>query len=189
MTYTQEQLEQAYQRLPEASKEILYSVETSDKLMAIGQQHQLHIDQIGEMADEVGFVLLGLAPSSELLTKLQTRLKVERVVAENLTADINTKIFLPIRDSLRQLTEKQSEMPSQADILHDIENPPAAPTPIITPTPIAPPVVAPEVSVPVPPLATPAPSVLEQKMSGAFSLPKENPTPTEFVDPYREALK
>jgi hypothetical protein len=120
---------------------------------------------------------------------ITTKLKIDRIIAENIAVEVNSQIFLKIRGQLKQLSENKDQLPTQADVLKEIENPPAAPMPIITPTPIAPPAVTPEVSVPVPPPAAPAPSVLEQKMSGAFSLPKENPTPTEFVDPYREALK
>lgn len=180
INYTEAQLNEQYTKLPEVMREAIVSVETADKIMAIGKTHNLHIDQIGSLAENVGLVMLGLLSTKEFNKQIENELKIDHVMAENIAAEVNSQIFLPIRDALRQLTEAKDQLPTQADVLQEIENPPAAPiTPPITPA-TPPTIEAPAAVIP------PPPSIFEQKMAGSFSLPKEEAPP---LDPYRESLK
>lgn len=119
MFYTLEQLEERYNQLPEAVKEAMYAVETADKIMAIGKKYNLHIDQIGLLAEETGLVMLGLTPYYQFMDNIQKKLGVNRAASENITLDINTEIFLPIREFLKQ----GGALPSREEVLRGVENP------------------------------------------------------------------
>jgi len=167
MPYTLEQIEEKYRQLPEAVKEAMYSVETSDAVLAIGKKYDLHIDQIGLLAEEAGLVMLGLTPSYQFIDSIQKKLGANRATAENITLDVNTEIFLPIREFLRQ---SGGGLPSREEVLRDIENPP-----------------------PTLEEATPASTdtIFEQKMAKMFKLPKEEAPPPnpKVIDPYLEPTK
>jgi hypothetical protein len=171
MPYTLEQLEEKYRQLPEAVKEAMYSVETSDAVLAIGKKYNLHIDQIGLLAEEAGLVMLGLTPSYQFIDSIQKKLGVNRATAENITLDVNTEIFLPIREFLRQ---SGGGLPSREEVLRDIENPP--------------PTLEETAPVPIPKTEAPTDTIFEQKMAKVFKLPKEEVPPPnpKVIDPYLE---
>ena len=103
MTYTKEQLAQKYLELPEDLKEAMIEVRTAETIYDIGQKNNLHVDQIGELADEVGLAMLGLTKSEDFLTHIKNRLQIDQTTAEQITREVNEQIFLPIRESLQKL--------------------------------------------------------------------------------------
>lgn len=169
MTYTLEQIEEKYRQLPEAVKEAMYSVETSDQIMALGKKYNLHIDQIGLLAEETGLVMLGLTPYYQLVDNIQKKLGLSRTVAEDITIDVNTEIFLPIREFLQRGT---ASLPGREEVLGGIENPATdGEKPAETKT------------------ETPPETIFEQKMGKMFKLPRTETPSVNFPadnDPYLE---
>ena len=111
MDYPSQQLEEKYRSLPEDLKEVLAEVKTAETIYNIGQKNNLHVDQIGELADEVGLVMLGLTKTEEFISHLKNRLQLDQATAEQITREVNGQIFLPIRESLIKLhpTNEASE--------------------------------------------------------------------------------
>ena len=105
MEYTSDQLNEIFEKLPEALKDAIVSVDNAKTISEIGRKYGLHIDQTGEMAEEVGSVLLGLAHPTELVNNLTRRLGIERVIASQVAAEINEEIFLKIREYLKSEPE------------------------------------------------------------------------------------
>ncbi|MEK7622179.1 MAG: hypothetical protein AAB415_03290 [Patescibacteria group bacterium] len=186
MTFTTEQLEEKYRSLPEVLKETMAGIETAETISGIGKKYQLHIDQIGELADEIGLVMLGLVKTEDFVKHLIIRLGLEQAVAEAMTREVNEQIFLKIRESLQALSASvrpladsgETSMPSdrvetiaslpppetaaidlpkREEILDDIENP----------------------------KATEEDSIFEQKMGKLFRIPREEVD----LDPYLEKPK
>ena len=164
MDYTDEQLTAKFKQLPEEIQAVVADQATEEKIFEIGQKHNLHIDKIGELVDEVGLVLLGLTKPTDFVGKLKTRLVIDQSNAEAIAAEVNTTIFLEIREALKQLHDSppsaSNDLPSKNELLRAIENPPAAP--VSTPT------------------------VFEQKMTQPFSLTDSG---YQDTDPYREPAK
>ncbi len=91
---------------PEPVREAAFSVETADKILAIGQNHNLNIDQIGRLADEVGRIMVGMEPREAFIGNLADNLGVSVDLGRVLAASVEEQIFAPIRGSLVAYTEK-----------------------------------------------------------------------------------
>ncbi|MEK7208679.1 MAG: hypothetical protein AAB677_00260 [Patescibacteria group bacterium] len=103
MDYTTQQLEEKYQSLPEDLKEALVEIRTAETIYNIGQKNNFHIDQIGELADEVGLAMLGLTKPNDFVSHIKNRLQLDQTAAEQIAREANEQIFLPIRESLMKL--------------------------------------------------------------------------------------
>ena len=133
MTYTQEQIDAQYQKLPTAVKHVIFAVTTAEKIFDTGQKYGLHIDQVGILADEVTYVMLGLTPASQFPQELQRGLGIGENIAAALGRDLNEAIFLPIREEMQSIGKPDrgelapptapASLPSAEQVLKEIENP------------------------------------------------------------------
>lgn len=103
MEYTLEQLREKLHNLPEDVQDAIFAVETTEAIGTIQKKYQLHIDQAGELAEEVGLVMLGLTRPFDFVSRIATRLRITQLVASQITKDINEAIFNPIKESLKQI--------------------------------------------------------------------------------------
>ncbi len=124
--------------LPPEIRDIMSSIDSIKMIESISKKYSLHIDQIGELADETWLVMLGVTKTSDFIGKLSLRLKIDRSKAGQIATDINDQLFLKIRDSLKKVHEEKlapetSEkkvsqnpappLPEKNEILQGIENP------------------------------------------------------------------
>lgn len=86
-------------------------------MQRVSNQHQLHIDQMGTLAEEIDSVLLGLEPSANFVKNIQESLQIDQATAESVAANVNNEIFLKIRESLKQMEENKNT-PKQEELLH-----------------------------------------------------------------------
>ncbi len=112
MSYTKEQLYDTYHSLPEEIQDVMASMDTTYSIRTIGQKHQLHIDKVGELADEIGLVMFGLVKPDQFMPQIQTRLGVDQATANAITKEVNEQIFLPIRESLQGLASRDKLLAS-----------------------------------------------------------------------------
>ncbi len=176
--YTQEILDKKYDEAPELLRKIMYADETIAVIRRIGSAHQLHIDQVGGLVDEIDYVILGLEPSIKFTANIQERLGISAAEAEQIAMEVNKEIFMKIRESLKQLEERQNT-PAPEDLLREMNSP----TTVTGKT------------------SEPSLNVMERKLSEPVNLkPVEEgimgtpDTPAELerpahVDPYRERLE
>ncbi len=108
MKYTKEQLLEAYNKLPEKLKKAVLSVDTTEAVREIGTKYALPIDKMGELADQVTEVMLGFADPKNFVYNLKTHLGVDEETARKIGEDVNSKIFIPVRESLRSLNDRGS---------------------------------------------------------------------------------
>ena len=107
--------------------------EISNKLLVIGKQHELTIEQIGQLEDLVKQVLAGRLHPNDFVEALEDTLGIEGDPLTALARDVNVEIFLAIRESLMNMHQSSVEnvdvTESKEDILAEIERPsPARPT-------------------------------------------------------------
>lgn len=202
MNYTKDQLHDAFDQLPQEIREAIVSVDTSEKVQTIAKKHSLHIDQTGELGEEIGFAMMGLTHPTEFVKNIKDRLEIDNKIAEDIASDVNEEIFLPIKSSLQKMHDKKEEAEgndfSKDEVLNAIENPPAVK-----------PAWKPEAQPLIPKSSGDAaftsslgevlpqkPSITEQKLSSVVNLQKQEQvfagetagsTPKEYrADPYRE---
>ncbi|MDP3769422.1 MAG: hypothetical protein U1A25_03180 [Candidatus Sungbacteria bacterium] len=151
--YTQQEIEDHYRRLPETLRDQLISVENAERIFESGKKFGLNIEQIGYLAEESGFVVLGLTHPKDFVRHLSEHLGVDIEKSKAIAREINHQVFFPLREMLKnahqfELTQEQIQEPppplptvSRSDIRPPTTPPPsplATPTPIPTPTPLKP---------------------------------------------------
>lgn len=116
-----------YKKLPKDLKEAILSVDSAEKIRAIGEKYHLAIDKMGEMADETGLVMLGLTSPREFIPNLASRLNVDKEMARKIAEEINGQVFVRVRESLKKVHAIKEENggkekhPQKAEILNEIE--------------------------------------------------------------------
>ena len=102
---TPEQIKERFDRLPKELQAALSSNEIHEKIRDIGEDQGLMIDQVGELVDQVGLVILGVAKSSDFVADTSRRLSINSDRAQRIAEKINTEIFENLKN---ELTERES---------------------------------------------------------------------------------
>lgn len=126
--YSQKELEERFRRLPPELRSALFGVDVAETMSEIGKKYGLNIEQTGFVAEETGYVILGLRRPQEFTRAISERLKIDIEKTRNIAHDINLEIFAPLRESLK--TAHQFDV-SMGEIQKDkpmIERKPAAAT-------------------------------------------------------------
>jgi len=128
---TEEQILEKYEKLPNDLKEAIFGAEVTEAVNGIGGKYNLHIDKIGELANETGMVMLGMVSPKDFIRNLSERLEVNMETAGKIASDVNSQVFLKVRESLKKLhngeeIETQNEVKKE-DILKEIEHEPELP--------------------------------------------------------------
>lgn len=165
-------IRERFDALPESIQELILSSNYQNTLIEIGKKYQLNVEQLGMLEQETTLVMMGLTPTQDFKNELVHELKIDNIKGNQIVTEINEKIFLPIRDLLKLMYTPEGEEPSveetpeepkkiennlesREELLKKIENPNLLK----------------EKELPAP--ATPStPSILSQKLSGTFSVPK-----------------
>ncbi|MCG2695273.1 hypothetical protein L6261_04320 [Candidatus Parcubacteria bacterium] len=113
MQYNKEQIKERYNNLPEDVKQAISSVDTTNVVVNIGEKYQLHVDQLGELVDETGLVMLGFTKTNDFVSNLEKRLNVPREKAINLVKEINDEILIKIRESMKKIIDEKREEKSE----------------------------------------------------------------------------
>ena len=105
--------------LPLDLNQTVQSERVIEELKTITKNHNLHVDQIGAVADLLELTLAGVVLTREFVSMLGEALPdlpQEKVLA--IAEEINRKIFSPVRSSLQKVEETalQSEQNSQTPI-------------------------------------------------------------------------
>lgn len=145
--YSEEEVERQYNKLPEILQSSIFDPEIANKIVGVGKKFGLTVEQIGFLAEEAGYVVLGLTQSVEFVQQLADRLGVDADQAREIAKEINHQIFYQLREALK--TTHQIEMRDE-----DIQKAEVAVKPQPAPAPIRP--AAPKPSTPTPSV-TPAP--------------------------------
>lgn len=112
MNHTFEEISEAYKRLPDDIKEAINHLEPEGLLSQIGRKHGLQVDQLGELADATALVMIGLEPMAGFIPSLTDRLKLPAEKVRAIADEVNTEIFIKIRESLQALEETRRQNPT-----------------------------------------------------------------------------
>lgn len=100
MKPTEQQLLQAYEQAPQAVQDSLTDGSAIDFIDKLVPRYRLHVDVAGLATETIRDTLLGLTNPNEFVSQL-TAIGMEQATAEQLTADLNAEVFIPLRDALR----------------------------------------------------------------------------------------
>ena len=188
-------IKERFDALPESIKEIIMSSNYQNDLIEISKKYNLNVEQMGILERETTMVMMGLTNPNNFEAELTRELHVDTTKGSQIVKDINEKIFLKIRELLKLMNTPVGEEPSLEE--EKIEPNLATPNQGKLGTGQVPDLTKPE-------LPSPAPSMLEKKLTGSFQIPstkteysvpnvtkdEEKPVPQKpATDPYREAIE
>src|SRR5579872_2168786 len=105
---TTQLVQQRFAELPGEVKAAIESNDLGNKVRTIGARHQLHIDQTGELEDEVMLAMLGFSELEDMAGRISTALRVPPEVAQKIAQEVSNEIFTPIRESLKKFTASKA---------------------------------------------------------------------------------
>jgi len=79
------------------------SIETVEKIIEIKQKHQLSEKSTSQLSYIIAMVLLGKLNIVDFVKILQKNYNLEREQTRQLARDINSEIFLPVKDDLKKI--------------------------------------------------------------------------------------
>ncbi len=180
--YTDEQLSEAYDKLPDDLQNEVLSENTEKIIETIVKQNNLSEDKIIGLADETVYVMLSLNHPKEYIFNLSKRLGIDMATARKIAEEVNSQIFSKVRESLKKIHGIASDAPVS----------PPPPPPSVPPAPT---------SVPVPPEEKISPFEAKTKQEIFRAAPEEskqvdkievtNPAINGYSggkDPYREPI-
>lgn len=106
MDVTNDQLLEAYAKVPRPIREFLSNSNVGPIATSLAEKYRLHVDLSGALADVITKTLLGFIPPTELQRVLMQRLLLEQGMANSLIADINTLVFIPLQQKVREAAEE-----------------------------------------------------------------------------------
>ncbi len=92
-----------YFQLPQDLRQILFAVETADKVRGAAEKNNLNKDQLWWASHTVGMILLGETNIVNFVKTLQQKCGLPEGTARQLARDINQTIFLPVKESLKKI--------------------------------------------------------------------------------------
>ena len=105
-------LQKKFDSLPEDLKAAITSVDFAESLQSIGKNNGLQLDQLDQLFEEVGFVMLGIIHPNDFGKKIMQLFHLDEAKKNSLVLEVDEKIFKPIRASLVAIYEKPSESKS-----------------------------------------------------------------------------
>ncbi|OHA17255.1 MAG: hypothetical protein A3C79_02955 [Candidatus Taylorbacteria bacterium RIFCSPHIGHO2_02_FULL_45_28] len=100
--FTSEEIKAQFDKLPVNVQQAVTSPEIHEKIEIVGKKYGLMIDQLGELVDEIGLVLLGLHKSSDFVDQISKRLNISGKAALTISQEVNHEVFDSIKEYLRE---------------------------------------------------------------------------------------
>jgi hypothetical protein len=128
--------------------ELINSSKLFEAMEKIGNSYGLLIDQIGQLESDTRLVLVGEIKSNIFTDTIAKNLEISQSTATKIVADVNTQIFVPLKEAMRKTQEEAAKKA-------DAEAIPIVPStaPVTPPTaPAAAPVSAPAPQIPIAPI-------------------------------------
>ncbi len=185
---TPDEFRAKYAELPQNLREAYGSLDTTKIIQEIGKKHGLLMDQIGELVNETGFLMLGATQPGDYIGKISAAAGIPREKAKEVATEVNEQVFKPIRDALKrvhrvgeyehskgdalkqpapsEVPRKESELPPQthtlADDIRQVTNAPSERAPKAIPR---------TEPTPQPTFSSPPENLSEERLTKTFSLP------------------
>ncbi len=97
--------------LPKPMQDFLTSDERGNVIRELSSKYSLHVDQAGEFERAFIFMLLGISKPEEFVATLAAAGLGQEVI-NGLAADVNTRVFMRLRDQERQAVQAQPQKPA-----------------------------------------------------------------------------
>ena len=109
MTEDQQFIENSYKNLPADLQQLIYSIVQENKLASLVNKYSLNQEDFDKTKEEIFLVLLGIEHKMNFELNLRSALELNRDSAFSLASDIQQNIFLPYKQSIKELKVLQNE--------------------------------------------------------------------------------
>lgn len=130
---TNEQFNQALDRLPKSAQEFVTSQEFSDNLIKIGKKYLLHVDQMGNLSELIIYTTVGILPISDFQKNVIKKVGIPEDILNLIIYDINQQVFLPLKQKLyfsspsssddKKVSTQENEVGQEEENENSITNP------------------------------------------------------------------
>lgn len=134
MNPSQQQIDDAFDKLPEVAREYIASLEVFNNLKEIYKKHFLSDEQKETLGGETGLVMMGLIKQQDFAKNIEEKMSLTPEVAKDISLDIQDKIFrnyVKILDSTkaeRQIETEQNDIKNVKSVVGGVEiEPPMGP--------------------------------------------------------------
>ena len=110
-------------------------MDTSENILNVCRTYGLLSEEVGQISECVGQVLMGLLPPSDFQRAIQDRVGIPEVLARAVTREIHRFVFYPVKPALEQLykieiapSEKPTEKPRVETEAKEPKTPPTKDT-------------------------------------------------------------
>lgn len=107
-------LEERFKTLPKDVRDSLTSLETAEKIKAIGSKHGLKLDQESVLFDKIADVMFGILESREFVKTFSQEAGVDMTTAKLIAEDANTEIFNNLKSVMQN--PNQTAEPAKMDV-------------------------------------------------------------------------
>ncbi|MDQ5893044.1 MAG: hypothetical protein QG640_54 [Patescibacteria group bacterium] len=116
-------IEEQLNRIPEIIKKLFFSTETAADIAKIGEDNGLLLDQINDLIEETGYMIIGLKPSKDFVDIISKKLKIDSKIARKISTEINDDVLADVKEEIRRLNDGETE--SKPEFESVIPTPPA----------------------------------------------------------------
>ncbi len=120
--YTAEEIQSKYETLPDMIKDAVSSMEVKLKIEEVGKRNGLMLDQIGDLVDEIGLIMLGFKKPKDFVSSITSTLSISRDVAEKIAREINTEVFSALRNSMIENEDTVENKPQNTEAVYKEAN-------------------------------------------------------------------
>lgn len=106
--FTSQEIQAQFEKLPKDLQDAITSSEINSTIEKIGDKHGLLVNQLGELVDQIGLVMLGLMPSKDFVANFSKEADIDSNVAQAIAKDINEEVFDKVRSAM-QAVENRGE--------------------------------------------------------------------------------
>lgn len=119
------------EKLPPIVQKSIGSSEWKQKIIDIGNKYSLQEGQIESLEIEALLVAIGVESDQEMVENIKRELDVSDILAEQLTEDVNQRIYKwiyrqwsPVETKIEENTEGSSATTSESNSIHPLDIPP-----------------------------------------------------------------
>ncbi len=98
---TEELIKKHLETLTKPVKDAINSFDWAREVYDVCHKRSMHIDDIGEIQNEVMLVVLGIAAPRDFYNQMVSRLRIPEDEALDIADEVNTRVFLRIREFMK----------------------------------------------------------------------------------------
>ncbi len=106
---TKKIIKERFDALPKNIQDTILSTNYQEALIEFGKKYQLNVEQLGILERETTLVMMGLTSLKDFEVELTRELNIDKVKGNQIVNDINEKVFLKVRESLKTINTPNEE--------------------------------------------------------------------------------